>query len=407
VFGVLRVADELTWFEVARRAASSGSDRPDMLHQMARSFVPDFGELDPELSRRLLDATTAVTSDAYVVPAHSSEARWVPSMLEEGFRWPRWRAADGFEPYEDKLAQWSALGPGERSEDFLFAGVHVFPRTGGFADSLARHIDSASGLANKYGPVTLAFHPSTLQRASILPAVSGAQYVGTRPGTIEHLPALIAQRIAGEAGFMAERRAQFTLVKKWPDGPRAAIESARIVRDVDRGMQGPLTALLDASRGEREAAVASLVFERPASFSMNPIESHVRELASSDVVHVDVRRPTAKLIDGRSTPIDLRVAAGGDPLPARVQAWHLIDQQELATVEAAVSRHGATHTGFSEQRRGWAYVAASEDQHGSASAAVYQPDEQATAVYTADLRRTMATSRQEIEAAGLFEPGAW
>ena len=132
VKALTRAADG-SWRDLATRAASA-VDRPSEVAQAARAYEPELGDFTPTERRRVLSAMEEILDgpDApYVVPLHTSQAYWVPSMLDDGFRWTRPRMdVDGvpYEPYEDKLREYHGLGAGEVSEDFLFTDVRMVPR---------------------------------------------------------------------------------------------------------------------------------------------------------------------------------------------------------------------------------------------------------------------------------------
>jgi hypothetical protein len=345
----------------------------------AASYVPSFGDLGSRDARVLAATVDEALDGALVVPVHSTESQWAAPMLEDGFRWPRWRDVDGYEPYEDKLAEWGALGSGERSEDFIFAELRVL--RGGSSLGAALRRDSAAmrerglgGAGTGYGEVTLAFDPRSLANATLLPAVATYPFHGGRAATIEHLPELLASRLAGDHGMLAAMEASGLRLN-------GHVAEADEVLAGAPALQRRLLELVRSGHDERLAGVRELVYARPLSTRgwRNPIEAHVRGLTPQDVVRVEVEPATVTFAAG----------SGAQARAAVRELSGLVPATRLDEIEHAARSVGAVVAGFDEQR---SLLAAARRSPGATVEFIEDPAA-STAVGTAQLRRQMAAAR--------------
>ncbi len=225
-------------------------------------------------------------------------------MLRDGFEWPRWRdPVDGFEPYEDKLREWNALGDAERSEQFLFAAVHEIPNRGTLGQSLAKdgarhagNLSSPHRSTTGYGPVTLTFDPRTLANATVLSGVTVPGLFGTGAGTIEHLPGLMASRIVSYSLARWDAYHSYLLATGRAN-PSVIAEHHEAARRVTLALDD---AVSRSDAYDRRDAVSWLYDQLHARW--NPIEAHVRGLTPDDVIHVDIEPPTVESLPRVPTP---------------------------------------------------------------------------------------------------------
>lgn len=266
---------------VAAQAVKS-AERSAHTTRVSGAFRPLNTEMPIRLQSVLNTAINDVLDSASVTPVHSTPSRWIPSMLNDGFGWPRFRAADGYEPYEAKLTQWGAMAAHEKSEDILFANLRVHPHAANGIDELV-----GMPLNGQYGNAHLLFDPSTLVNATIFPAVLMHPYSGARAATIEHLPAVIGARIAGDFGYLSENiGAYYRDLSLYRKGELRYAES--------RAMRPALIEAMSGTRNDRSTWLASKIDD----VDFEPIEAHLRNPVPDDVRAVVVREPTIELDDG-------------------------------------------------------------------------------------------------------------
>ena len=370
-----------SWRDLAMRAANA-SDRPEAARVAARTYEPELGDLDAFERARLLSTVEEIVDrdGAYVVPLHTSQPYWVPSMLEDGFRWerPRIQLEGGvtFEPYEDKLREYHGLGPGERSEDFLFAEARLVPRVGTLEQSLVANAARfrqlygvGSRTASGFGQVTLGFSPDALIGATILPATRLLGQYGTRVGTIEHLPGIIASRVAIEGGARMDVERYGLRVHDVPDHEIEQVVTRRLK------YRRQLAVALEAGHDERLAGVRGIIRNvldnqrahvRHPLLRLNPVEAHVRGLEPEHVRFLDIEDGT------RVAPI----------APGR-----------LDRIEAAASRRNVPIVGIESHREAHRLM---ELRRPGSSAMIPDEPRRPTAIGTADLRMRMARRRAEL-----------
>lgn len=251
-----------TWCEIGKLVGLAQT-RPAAVRAVAGAHEPILGTLPQWAQGRLLGGVEAALEGSGLMVVHRTEPRWVPSMLDNGFQWTRWRDADGFEPYEHVLRSARALASGERSEDVLFASLEIVPPSSSMDDVLARGAGEPSRM---YGPVVLALDESTLARATAISS-DGAQHAfGARAGAIEDLPGIVSERIARVYDHVAPVRG----------GTSRADDLLERLASADH-----------------RARVADLVHD-PDTWAMgisgrHPVELHIRGVTPADVrrIHVD------------------------------------------------------------------------------------------------------------------------
>lgn len=395
------------WPQLAEYAAHA-SGRPQIVVERAANYVPEFGDLNPAQARKLVGTVEDILvrgNGTYRVPLHSTDAFYAPSMLDQGFTWQRWRdPVDGFEPYEDKLREWGALGSGERSEDFLFTAVADYGRRG----TLGQSINLQSAMSRRgyfmksgttgYGNTTLTFDPRSLANATILSGVTVLGLHGSKAGTIEHLPALIASRLAAEAGYMPETELTGLQLLDKP-----SYTATRIAEMTE--LRAQLAATLAAGRDDRMAGINSLYFQRIVH-SGNPVEAHIRHLTPGDVIRVDIEPPQITAWEpAGDTGSPLRRLSVLDGRTTRVDG--LVDPERLDLIEAAAARHNIPVAGLPQQRAIHAESMALQARYGADRVTVKLASAAApssTAIGTASLRRRMNAARAALAQAATAAP---
>lgn len=285
---VARADDVIATYAKARAYAMADASRPEFIRTLAREFVPNHGSMPRHVADPLAQAVDDALEGVALIPTHQTGPGWAPSMIRGRLGWQRWRDVDGFEPYEDKLAFHGALGPGERSEDILFAGLTFAPG----AASVPAGLEQAS-LGALYGEVTIGFRPEVLSRATIFPQVGMWAHSNTRPATIEHLPETIVTRIAASYGFMADDTAEtyrsygmYRMADAWhADGLRR---------------QPMLEKAMAGTREQRAAFVRRFL---TGGGSDGPLEIHLRRPTGDDIAGVALAPPTFER-DVAALPID-------------------------------------------------------------------------------------------------------
>ncbi|MCW2956435.1 MAG: hypothetical protein JWO69_1304 [Thermoleophilia bacterium] len=361
--GIRAHTADLKWPQLAEYAAQL-SGRPAVVAARAADYAPAFGDLSAANAARLVRTIEDVLTrgdGSWIVPVHSTEAYYAPQMLDEGFHWKRWRdPVDGFEPHEAQLRGWQALGEGERAEDFLFAGVRPIRATGGTLAQTLESSSGAGGFSTGFGDTSLMPPSTTLANATVVPGPNVPGLQGTKAGTIEHLPALMASRIAAESGFLwdTERR-----VLDMVAGHEATV--ARALQT--RSGRSALEQLLRAPSQERLDGVEHMMAQYAGS-AADPLEAHLR---TGDLLPVELRR--VEVEPPQVTTWD-RSSRGGPPNVV-THASGLIAPGRLDEIARAAAQLGVPVGGIDAQRAAYRATVDLRDLRGADAVTMWmEPD---------------------------------
>jgi hypothetical protein len=330
------IGAELQPWNLAVRALVDDARLP-VVREAAHAFRPDLGSMPAAAGAELRSAVHDALDDLAVVGVHSSEPGWVPSMVNDGFEWPRWRDTDGFEPYEDKLAEWNVLGTGERSEQLLFAGLSFLPAHLPLDAAIAARAATrpapewtstvsaaANDLTTGYGPVSLVFGTDALLGATMIPHVSSVSRIGLHAGTAEHLADTIASRIALDHGFMSDR-----LVASLRAAGRDA-DAARF--DHMSSERHSLLRMLEQPHERVVGDVRTLLLD--SGLQSPPMEAHLRRPMPEQLVGLHAERPA---VDEFSSVM----AAGPRMVTTKFRTLrNVIDPESLHAIEDAGAGRG-------------------------------------------------------------------